>query len=56
MCVCVCVCVYVCVCVCVCVCSKENDNITCNMLSKKRKLRTFNLILRQKDLYKFNFF
>ena len=23
-------------------CSKENDNITCKKLSKKRKLQTFN--------------
>ena len=24
------------------ICSKENDNITCKKLSKKRKLLTFN--------------
>ena len=27
-------------------CNKENDNITCKKLSKKRKIQTFNWILR----------
>ena len=32
-------------------CSKENDNISCMKLSKKRKLQTFNWILRHKKTF-----